>query len=78
MKHAYDLGLVTFNDLAVKNKLKKCRKLVEKDIHEILALRLEKKLEYREIAEIKGVAFGTIGKICRGERYKKEVSNYVE
>lgn len=42
------------------------------DVREIKRLRVEEGLQYKEIADIigKGVGFDTVGKICRGEKFR--------
>jgi len=74
--HAIKNGLISFGELAQKRKVEVTRKLLIEDIHDILRLRFKGKMSYFKIADIKGVAYTTIGKICRGERYKIEVEEY--
>ena len=75
-QHAYDTGLMDISALCRKKSRDASRKLTEDDIFDILDMNLNQGLKYPKIAELKGIAFGTVGKICRGERYKDEYSRY--
>jgi hypothetical protein len=75
-QHAYNTGLMTISTLCREKSRGASRKLNEDDIIDILNMSLIQKLKYPKIAELKGIAFGTVGKICRGERYKLEYARY--
>lgn len=75
-EHANRTGLNKITDLFREKSKEACRKLSQNDIIDILDMNLKQGLKYPKIAEIKGISFGTVGKICRGERYKEEYARY--